>query len=40
MKGWKTSALGEVVSIVGGGTPTRSNPDFYGGSIGGAIFIL
>jgi type I restriction enzyme S subunit len=33
MKCWKTSALGEVVSIVGGGTPTRSNPDFYGGSI-------
>ncbi|MEN9470611.1 MAG: hypothetical protein RL630_2344 [Verrucomicrobiota bacterium] len=33
MKGWKTSPLGEVVSIVGGGTPTRSNPDFYGGSI-------
>ena len=33
MNVWKTSSLGEVVSIVGGGTPTRSNPDFYGGTI-------
>jgi type I restriction enzyme S subunit len=25
--------LGEITTIVGGGTPTRSNPDFYGGEI-------
>lgn len=33
MSAWKTSTLGEVVNIAGGGTPTRSNPDFYGGTI-------
>jgi type I restriction enzyme S subunit len=30
---WKEITLGEVVNIAGGGTPTRSNPDFYGGTI-------
>ena len=29
----KTIKLGDVVSIVGGGTPDRSNPDFWGGDI-------
>ena len=33
MSKWKESALGEVVNIAGGGTPTRSNPDFFGGTI-------
>lgn len=28
-----TIKLGELVSIIGGGTPDRSNPDFWGGDI-------
>mgnify|MGYP000197155192 CR=1 FL=1 len=30
---WAVSKLGEVCNIVGGGTPTKSNEDFYGGEI-------
>ncbi|MGH3795058.1 MAG: restriction endonuclease subunit S [Pseudonocardiaceae bacterium] len=33
MSGWVTARLGDIVSIVGGGTPTRTNPDYYGGEI-------
>ena len=33
MRPWKTAALGDVATIVGGGTPTRSNSGFYGGTI-------
>lgn len=31
MGGWRTAPLGELVAMVGGGTPTRSTPAFYGG---------
>ena len=30
---WAVSKLGEVCNIVGGGTPSKSNEDFYGGEI-------
>jgi type I restriction enzyme, S subunit len=30
---WKTVALGEATTITGGGTPTRNNTDYYGGTI-------
>jgi type I restriction enzyme, S subunit len=33
MTGWRTARLGDLVKVVGGGTPTRSNPDYYGGDI-------
>jgi len=33
MSGRTTARLGDIVSIVGGGTPTRTNPDYYGGEI-------
>lgn len=33
MNGWTTARLGDIVSIVGGGTPTRTNPNYYGGKI-------
>ena len=33
MSGWRTSPLGELVAVVGGGTPARSTADFYGGPI-------
>jgi len=32
-KGWPKGTLGEVATFVGGGTPSRARPDFYGGSI-------
>ena len=33
MNAWKTIALGEGTTITGGGTPTRNNTDYYGGTI-------
>jgi type I restriction enzyme S subunit len=30
---WQTVALGEATTITGGGTPTRNNTDYYGGTI-------
>ncbi|MDW7709493.1 MAG: restriction endonuclease subunit S [Deferrisomatales bacterium] len=33
MSPWSEAALADVCRIVGGGTPSRSNADFYGGSI-------
>lgn len=33
MMKWGTSTIDEIASIVGGGTPTRNNPDYYGGTI-------
>ncbi|MGH7034621.1 MAG: restriction endonuclease subunit S [Stellaceae bacterium] len=33
MNGWISAKLGELCTIVGGGTPERSNPDFYDGDI-------
>lgn len=33
MREWCAARLGDLVSIVGGGTPTRTNPDYYGGQI-------
>lgn len=33
MSVWRTSMLGDIATIAGGGTPTRSNPNFYGGTI-------
>jgi type I restriction enzyme S subunit len=33
MSAWQEARLGDWVSIVGGGTPNRSEPSFYGGSI-------
>jgi type I restriction enzyme S subunit len=30
---WTNTALGDLVTIVGGGTPTRNNPDYYDGPI-------
>lgn len=29
----RRAKLGEICTVVGGGTPTRSNPEYYGGSI-------
>ncbi|MDZ7882465.1 MAG: restriction endonuclease subunit S [Mycobacterium sp.] len=29
----KTVALGDVVSVAGGGTPRKSNPEYFGGSV-------
>ncbi len=31
--GWTVRPLGEVVSIIGGGTPPKNNPAYYNGSI-------
>ena len=30
---WEVTALGEVCAIVGGGTPRRNNPAYFGGTI-------
>lgn len=30
---WTTEALGDVCDITGGGTPSKSNPNFYIGDI-------
>jgi type I restriction enzyme S subunit len=32
-EGWKTIKIGEAAKVFSGGTPSRSNPSFYGGSI-------
>lgn len=32
-EGWVTIKIGEVAKVYSGGTPSRSNPSFYGGSI-------
>lgn len=31
--GWQTKALGEVCDVIGGGTPSKDNADFYTGEI-------
>lgn len=31
--GWQTMALGDVCQVIGGGTPAKNNPGYYGGSI-------
>ncbi|MFE7286695.1 restriction endonuclease subunit S [Streptomyces noursei] len=33
MSAWSTIPIGDVVRVIGGGTPTRNNPDFYNGDI-------
>ncbi|MFI8659628.1 restriction endonuclease subunit S [Rhodococcus qingshengii] len=33
MSAWPTVLLGEVCTVVGGGTPTRTNPEYYGSEI-------
>jgi type I restriction enzyme S subunit len=33
LHGWRTCQLGEVVQTYSGGTPNRSRPEFFGGSI-------
>jgi type I restriction enzyme S subunit len=33
MKSWPTKLLGELVNFVGGGTPRRDRPDYWGGEI-------
>ena len=33
MKNWTSVKLGEACTILGGGTPTRSNSEYYGGTI-------
>lgn len=33
MKHWRTVQLGDLVTVVGGGTPNRSNAEYYGGNI-------
>jgi len=32
-EGWEEKKLGEVCNIIGGGTPSKGNNDFYGGNI-------
>lgn len=32
-KGWETFALGDLCEIIGGGTPSKNNPDYYSGNI-------
>ena len=31
--GWPVSTLGETCAVVGGGTPRRANPEYFGGSV-------
>lgn len=33
MSEWKTVVLGDVVHLIGGGTPKKSEPDYWGGEI-------
>lgn len=33
MSEWKTSKLSDVIEIIGGGTPKRSNPEYWNGDI-------
>ncbi|HZL07431.1 MAG TPA: restriction endonuclease subunit S [Coriobacteriia bacterium] len=30
---WKTRPLGDVCRVIGGGTPSKGRPEFYGGTI-------
>jgi type I restriction enzyme S subunit len=32
-KGWPTAAIGDVVKLTGGGTPSKANPEFWSGTI-------
>ncbi|MFZ3384148.1 MAG: restriction endonuclease subunit S [Candidatus Methanoperedens sp.] len=32
-KGWEVKRLGEVCEVIGGGTPSKANNEFYGGDI-------
>lgn len=32
-KGWEVMKLGEVCEVIGGGTPSKANDEFYGGDI-------
>ena len=31
--GWDTKTLGDLCDVIGGGTPTKDRPEYYGGSI-------
>ena len=31
--GWNTKPLGELCDVIGGGTPPKDRPDYYGGDI-------
>jgi type I restriction enzyme, S subunit len=31
--GWETKPLGELCDVIGGGTPSKDRPDYYGGNI-------
>lgn len=33
IKNWETKTLGEICNFVGGGTPSKNNPDFWNGDI-------
>lgn len=33
MSEWREYKLSEIINIIGGGTPSRSNPEFWGGTI-------
>ncbi|MGV0998870.1 MAG: restriction endonuclease subunit S [Fluviibacter sp.] len=32
-EGWETQSLGQLLTIIGGGTPKTSNPEYWGGDI-------
>ena len=32
-EGWKWIVLGKITDVVGGGTPSTSHPEYYGGKI-------
>ena len=33
LKGWTSTEIGKICELVGGGTPSRKNPQFFGGNI-------